>query len=58
MAEKIDALIQILEEKRRFTLKEVEDIARQICDDRTANYVAIEAISRLARKTRLKIEVK
>lgn len=58
MAEKIDTLIEILKEKRRFTLKEVEDIARQICDDQTANYVAIEAISRLARKTRLKIEVK
>ena len=58
MAEKINTLIEILKEKRRFTLKEVEDIARQICDERTASYVAIEAISRLARKTRLKIEVK
>lgn len=58
MTEKIDALIEILIEKRKFTFKEVEDLARQICDNRTASYVAIEAISRLARKTKLKIEVK
>ena len=56
--EKIELLMKILMEKKRFTLTEAEEIARQIVDERTVNYVVIEAINRLAQQTKLKIVIK
>jgi len=57
-AEKIETLIEILKQKQRFTLVEAEEIARQIASAQAAPYITVEAISRLAQQTKLKIELK
>jgi len=57
-AKKISQLMLILKEKREFTLKEAEEIARQLVDEQTVNYVVVEAISRLAHEHKLKIKIK
>ncbi len=56
-AEKIETLMEILKEKRRFTLLEAEELAKQICKANTASYVTIEAISRLSKRYKLRIIV-
>jgi len=55
---KIYLLIKILKEKKRFTLIEAEEIASQIVDKSTVNYVVVEAITRLARQHKLEIRMK
>jgi len=56
---KIDELIEILRRKRRFRLIEVEFLAEQIGVRGLAkHYVAVEALTRLARKENLRIEFK
>lgn len=57
-AEKIETLIEILKQKQRFTIVEAEELAKQIASEQAAPYITVEAISRLAQQTKLRIELK